>query len=126
MSEPQSPDTKMPRRDFDRLSLGVPAVLQTLDARLRVEIVNISQGGAQLILPSKDNFARECLLMWLRFEAFGEVSWREGANIGIRFEEPISHLAILATRKNAEAILQQDGNAAKDEAQRWAQGGVRI
>ena len=125
MTEPMSkPDT--PRRDFARLRLGVPAVLQTLDAKLKVEIVDISQGGAHLVLPSKDSFAKECLLVWLRYEAFGEVSWREGAHIGIRFEEPISHKAILATRKNAEAILGQDAVQTKDEAKRWAQGAVRL
>ena len=126
MTEPLSQNLKTPRRDFARLRLGVPAVLQTLDAKLNVEIIDISQGGAHIKLPSKDNFAKECLLVWLRYEAFGEVSWREGAHIGIRFEEPISHRAILATRKNAEAILGQAGVETKDEARRWSQGAMRL
>ena len=126
MTEPLSQDSNSPRRDFDRLRLGVPAVLQTLDAKLKVEIVDISQGGAQLVLPSKDSFAKECLLVWLSYEAFGEVSWRKGAQVGIRFEEPISHMAIHATRKNAEAILGEADEKTIDEAKRWSQGALRI
>lgn len=113
-------------RDYARLALGVPATLQTLDARLRVEIVDISQGGAHCVLPSKDAFAQECLLAWLRFEAFGAVSWRKGAHIGIAFEEPLSHRTIFETRKRAADILQQDSAHTEAEARSWVQGPMRV
>jgi len=113
-------------RDYARLTLGVPATLQTLDARLRVEIVDISQGGAHCVLPSKDDFAQECLLSWLRFEAFGAVSWRKGADIGIAFEEPLSHRTIFETRRKVAEILQQDSARTEAEARTWAQGAMRV
>lgn len=111
-----------PRRDYVRLALGVPAILETIDARHRVEIVDISQGGAHLILPRKDAFAQECLLLWLGFEAFGKVSWRKGAHIGLTFDEPLSHKTIFDTRQNAENLVDQDARRTHDEARHWAQG----
>lgn len=110
------------RRDFQRLPLGVQGILETIDARHRVEIVDISQGGAQLLLPRKDAFAQECLLIWLSFEVFGKVTWRNGAQIGLTFDEPLSHKAIFETRRNAEALAARDALRASDEARCWAQG----
>ncbi|KWV96260.1 MULTISPECIES: PilZ domain-containing protein [unclassified Erythrobacter] len=114
------------RRDYQRLTLGVPAILETIDARHRVEIVDISQGGAQLVLPRKDAFAQECLLIWLHYEAFGSVSWRKGAHIGLTFDEPLSHKTIFETRRNAEAIVRQDAERTQNEARNWAQGPLRF
>lgn len=113
-------------RGYARLALGVPATLQTLDARLKVEIVDISQGGAHVVLPSKDAYAKDCLLSWLRFEAFGTVAWREGAHIGIAFDESLSHATIFETRKNAASILEEEAAQVEKEARNWAQGSRRL
>ena len=115
----------MPRRDFARLRLGVPAHLETLDARLRVEIVDISQGGAHLVLPDKDSFAQDCVLRWLGYEAFGSVNWRKDDHIGIAFEEPLSHKVIFETRRNADTIREIDSARTESEVRTWVQGAAR-
>ena len=119
-------NTDMDDRQYARLVLGVPATLETLDARLRIEIVDISQGGAHVLLPNDDAFAKDCLLVWLRFEAFGTVIWRKGAHIGIVFEKPLSHTTIFETRKNAASILEQEAAKIENEARSWAQGARRL
>lgn len=122
----RAPQADIPDRNYARLALGVPATLETLDARLKVEIVDISQGGAHVILPDKDAFAKDCLLVWLRFEAFGTVVWRQGAHIGIAFEKPLSHATIFETRKNAASILEQEAAKIENEARSWAEGIKRL
>ncbi len=114
-----------PRRDFARLRLGAPALLQTLDARLKVEIVDLSQGGAHLILPDKSCFVKDCLLVWLSFEAFGAVTWRDGVHMGMRFDEPISQKAILETRRKAPSIASERADEVSFAAREWASGNLR-
>lgn len=114
------------RREYARLPLGVPALLETLEGRLRVRIVDISQGGAQIVLPSKESFARDCLLKWLSFEAFGAVSWRKDAQIGLTFDEPLSHRTIFETRQNSAQLFRQEAAETVNEARNWAQGTMRL
>ena len=45
-----SSDDQAPRRAYSRLHLGISAQLETLDGRQRVRMIDLSQGGAHLIL----------------------------------------------------------------------------
>lgn len=83
---PSTQDQSGQRRDFDRLPLGVPAKAIAHYNVMKVVLVDLSQGGAQIMLPNDDEFLTDCLLTWLDFEAFGSASWRDGRFVGINWK----------------------------------------
>ena len=113
-------------RDYIRLPLGVLARLETLDGRRKVEIVDLSQGGAHLLLldiePSAAAQITDCVLAWLGFDAFGRVSWQRGQHIGIAFDEPLRPIVIKETRKNAPVMVRRDFDELRNAAKLWASG----
>ena len=110
-----------PRRGYARLRLGIAAQLQTLDGVQKVRLVNLSQGGAHVIL-SRIEPIRQAFLSWLGFEAFGDIVWRRGEHVGIRFDRllPIGHL--VETRRCAPSVLQHEQHDLEDNARTWVTG----
>lgn len=114
------------KRDFLRVNLGVLGHLETLNGRKRVEIVDLSQGGAYVVLMDADVAAkydvRDCVLRWMSFEAFGEVKRREGLHLGIAFDEPLRPGVIKETRQHASLNVRNDYQELKQAARLWAHG----
>lgn len=113
-------------RDYLRLPLGVLGHLETLEGRKRVEIVDLSQGGAHIVVlevDAKQDFdIEDCLLTWLRFEGFGRVSWRKGQHLGIAFEEPLRPSVIKETKAQAPIMVRRDFDELGVAAKLWARG----
>lgn len=126
MSGPQDHRDASIKRDFLRLPLGVIGYLETLNGRQRVEIVDLSQGGAYVVLldPTKSGRyeVRDCVLSWMKFEAFGEVKRQEDGHFGIAFDTPLSARTIVETRKNASQSIRNDFLELKQHARLWARG----
>jgi hypothetical protein len=117
MDSPEPPE-QASRRAFSRLRLGIGAQLETLDGRQRVRLIDLSQGGAHLIL-SQPGDIREAVLTWLRFETFGTVVWREDARIGLKFDKLLPLAVLVETRRRAPTVVREEAEAA---AREWVAG----
>jgi PilZ domain-containing protein len=116
-SEDQDP---APRRAYSRLRLGISAQLETLDGRQRVRLIDLSQGGAHVIL-SKPGHLREAVLTWLRFETFGAVVWQEEQHIGLNFDKLLPLPVLVETRLQAPTVVRDE---AYEIAREWVTGNV--
>jgi hypothetical protein len=117
MDSPEPPEQAR-RRAYSRLRLGITAQLETLDGRQRVRLIDLSQGGAHVIL-SQPGDIREAVLTWLRFETFGEVVWREDADIGLKFDKLLPLAVLVETRRLAPSVVREEAEAA---AREWVAG----
>ncbi len=108
-------------RSFGRLPLGIAAHLETIHGRKAVRLVDLSQGGAHIILPA-DMQIRDCVLIWLDFEAFCGSAWRKGEHLGLTFEEPLPIATLVATRNVAPSIIREQSLSAETAARDWVQG----
>lgn len=107
-----------PRRAHLRLQLGMPAQLETLDGRQRVRLIDLSQGGAHLLL-SQESDLHEGMLTWLRFETFGMVVWREGLDVGLEFDKLLPLGVLVETRQQAPDVVREEEEQA---AREWVAG----
>ena len=109
---------QVPRRAHLRLQLGISAQLETLDGRQRVRLIDLSQGGAHVIL-SKPGRLQQAVLTWLRFETFGAVVWREDVHIGLKFDKLLPLAVLVETRQRAPSVVRDEAEAA---AREWVAG----
>ena len=116
-----SADDPQPR-SYGRLPLGIPAILETIHGRKTVRLVDLSQGGAHVIVPA-DVHIRDCVLRWLGLEAFCSAAWRKGEHLGLTFEEPLPISTLVATRNVAPSIIREASLIAESAARAWVQGG---
>lgn len=117
----RQPQEAQEARNFGRLPLGITAWLETLDGRKQVRLVDLSQGGAHVVLPH-DLGVRDCVLTWLGFEAFCSAAWRKGEDLGLAFEEPLPIATLVATRNVAPSIIREESLSAETAARDWVQG----
>lgn len=114
------------QRDFLRLTLGLVGEMETLNGKRRVEILDLSQGGAQVVLADPANPGRyeirDCVLRWMEFEAFGEVRRNQDGHYGIAFDEPLRPGVIKATRTAASLNVRRDFLEHRQHARLWAHG----
>lgn len=120
MSEPQATPQPKPR-SYGRLPLGIVAHLETIHGRKPVRLVDLSQGGAQVVLPAEIQI-RDCVLTWLEFEAFCSSAWRKDDHLGLTFEEPLPIATLVATRNVAPSIIRKESLSAETAAREWVQG----
>jgi len=99
-----------PRRLHLRLQLGISAQLETLDGRQRVDLIDLSQGGAHVIL-GKESDCHEAVLTWLHFETFGTVVWHDGRDIGRQRE---TDQALAGAASHVEDAARGRWNGGKD------------
>jgi hypothetical protein len=118
MSHSPENDDPAPRRAYSRLRLGIGAQLETLDGRQRVRLIDLSQGGAHVIL-SKPGGLREAVLTWLRFETFGTVAWQEDQHIGLSFDKLLPLPVLVETRLQAPTVVRDE---AYEIAREWVTG----
>lgn len=107
-----------PRRVHLRLQLGISAQLETLDGRQRVRLIDLSQGGAHLIV-SHDSDFHEAVFTWLRFETFGSVVWREGRDVGLEFDKLLPLGVLVETRLRGPTVVREEEEQA---AREWVAG----
>jgi hypothetical protein len=120
MDSPEPPE-QAPRRAYSRLRLGISAQLETLDGRQRVRLMDLSQGGAHIIL-SQPGDVRQAVLTWLRFETFGTVVWHDGANIGLKFDKLLPLAVLVETRQRAPSVVREEAMGAQAAAREWVAG----
>jgi hypothetical protein len=110
-----------PRRGYARLRLGISAQLQTLRGPQRVRLMDLSQGGAHLVL-SRAEPLKQAFLSWLGFEVFGDIVWQDGPEVGMRFDRPLSVGQLVETRRCAPSVVRDEQQDAEVAARTWAVG----
>lgn len=100
-------DGRAPRRAFPRLQLGISAQLETLEGRQRVRLMDLSQGGARIVL-SKPGDIKEGMLTWIRFETFGIVAWEDEQYVGLEFDKPLPLAVLVETRQRAPSVVREE------------------
>lgn len=124
MTEPQTeplPEDHAEPRTYGRLPLGIAAHLDTIHGRKAVRLVDLSQGGAKIVLPI-DIPIRDCVLTWLEFEAFCSAVWHDGPRLGLTFEEPLPLATLVATRNVAPSIIRAESLSVETAARAWVRG----
>lgn len=115
MAEPLASGSPEPRRAYSRLTVGIGAHFETLNGRQNVRLIDLSQGGAHLIL-SRSEPIREGVLFWLRFDIFADVAWQHGEHVGLTFDELVPIPTLVETRLRAPSVV-------REAAQAWVTGG---
>jgi hypothetical protein len=121
MTDSPVDDGKAPRRAFARLRLGIAAQLETLDGRQKVRLIDLSQGGAHVIL-SQPGDIRQAVLTWLQFEVFGTVVWHDEEHVGLEFERPLPIGVLVETRQKAPSVVREEAMGAELAARDWVAG----
>ena len=121
MTDSPEDQGQAPRRAYSRLRLGISAQLETLDGRQRVRLMDLSQGGAQMIL-SRPGHIRQAVLTWLSFEVFGSVMWHEDQHIGLAFDRLLPLTVLVETRQRAPSVVQEDAMVTAQAAREWVAG----
>jgi len=110
-----------PRRAFSRLELGIIARLDMLSGWQRVRLIDLSQGGAHLIL-SRPEPIGEGVLKWLRFDAYGAVAWQEREHVGMKFDGLLPLPWLVETRQRAPFVVREEAMATELAAHDWVAG----
>jgi hypothetical protein len=90
------------KRRSARLSLSVRGRLSNERGTQMVELVDLSETGARLVLSASLPVA-EAQLEWLGFEARGRVVWQERRMCGLQFDAPVPLEWVTRTRGGLRA-----------------------
>lgn len=99
------------RRAFLRLQVGIGARLDTLDGSQQVRLIDLSQGGAHIIL-SRPEEAGAGMLTWMNFETFGELAWQEEDHVGLKFDKLLPPGCLAQTRLRAPSVVRDEEEGA--------------
>ena len=97
----------------------MPALLETLNGTWEVDLLDLSRTGARLNIAQRPP-VRTGILRWLKFEALGDLAWREGELLAITFDKPLELSMIVATRDLAPSVVGSD--TVSLAAREWAKG----
>ena len=125
MTDSPEDQGQAPRRAYSRLRLGISAHLETLDGRQRVRLMDLSQGGARVIL-SRPGTIRQAVLTWLNFETFGTIMWHEDQHIGFKFDKLLPLGVLVETRQRAPSVVQEDAMVTAQAAKEWVAGTFHV
>ncbi len=84
--------------------LAFPGKLALSDGNFDCIVEDLSLGGARITCFRAITPDREAWLKFDRFTVFGTISWRDGNDYGVAFEEPLPKRVILEMRENAADI----------------------
>ena len=88
------------QRRSSRLTLSVRGRLSSERGTQIVELVDLSETGARLVLAARHELA-EARLEWLEFEARGRIVWQDERLCGLQFDEAVPLEWVAKTRKPA-------------------------
>jgi len=99
------------RRADRRADIVLPASIDAVTGRRRTNLLDISSFGACLEGANLPPNGREVILKCGTVDAFGTVAWSTGGRCGVRFDQPISAVTLIALRRVATAAREQDQTA---------------
>lgn len=112
------------RRESSRLRLGIDARFEGLDGTQLVILHDLSATGAKVLL-QYDRPISKGILIWMDYEAFGDLAWRRGRWCGIHFDEAISEEWLFNTRALSPTLEKAAKEKLLSEAERFVTGESR-
>lgn len=109
------------RRQHARLRLGIEASFLGFDGTQSVILYDLSATGAKVLLEHAQPVSKG-ILVWLNYEAFGDIAWRKGRWCGIRFDEAISDELLISTRALSPTLEHAAKEKLLSEAERFVTG----
>ncbi len=100
------------RRATPRVRVALPAFLQGPGARLSVQILDLSAGGAKLTCSTEFAVGSSVLLDCGTLACSGVVRWQAGGTLGLCFDAELDprEVSALADRSDAlEALMKKRG-----------------
>ena len=122
MALPHATGETPSRRANPRLPLGIGARFDTLGGRQKVRLLDLSQGGAHVILSEPGEF-REGVLAWLGFDSYAVVAWQREQHVGLEFDRPLPLAWLVETRKRAPSVVKEEAMGS-ELARAWVEGGL--
>lgn len=122
MAHPHAAGEMPSRRAAPRLQLGIGARFDTLDGRQNVRLIDLSQGGAHVIL-SQPGEVSEGVLAWLGFDSYAAAAWQRDDHVGLTFDRPLPLAWLVETRKRAPSVVQEEAMGS-ELARAWVSGGL--
>ncbi len=109
------------RRQYQRHRVDLSARLITATANARIQLEDISAGGAciRLSRPMAIDSARMC---WLNFAIFGRLAWKEDLRCGLKFDEPLTDECLAQTIEFGELLGKDPTNKFLKLASAWVHG----
>ena len=95
------------RRADPRTDIVLPASIDAISGRRRINLLDISSLGACLEGHDLPTLGREVILKCGSIDTFGSVAWSMGERCGVRFDRPISAAILIALRDVASAAREQ-------------------
>lgn len=87
------------RRRYGRLRLRLQTKIITIHGTYTGLLMDLSLTGARVRFGNGVPGAGDALIQWDGNEAFGRIVWAEGAECGIRFDEPLPEDLLLGMRE---------------------------
>jgi hypothetical protein len=114
-------DLLIGRRQSARYRLDMSARLVAAHENLRVQLEDISTGGAgiRLMHPRKLTTG---YLHWIGLRAFGRVVWQNDLRCGLQFDEPLSERCLRQTIEFGEMIVNDASDKYGRLASAWVHG----
>lgn len=109
------------RQAAPRLRLAAEAVFIGLDGRQRVTILDLSQAGAKVAF-EEPPCEKAGFISWMEFETFGDVVWREGLYVGLKFDRKIPQAWLETTGERCAHIDEYEHARMMQVAREWVQG----
>lgn len=110
-----------PRRSFSRLQVGILARLDMLSGWQRVRLLDLSQGGAHMLL-SRPEPIGEGVLKWLNFDVYGTVAWQEEEHVGMKFAGLLPLHYLVETRHRAPSVVREEAMSTEIAAHAFVAG----
>ena len=104
-----------------REDLILRTVIMTTTESFKVDLCNLSTSGARFGGEHLPAPGQEVLALIGRLEAFATVVWREGDEVGIQFDVPLTESALSSLQNECGQIARLGGMEAED----WFYGVAR-
>jgi hypothetical protein len=101
------------RRATVRTPADCPARLQTSSGDWQVQLADLSEGGARLLLNDPPQKGATALLAWRSHEVLCTIAWRNQDTCGVTFEKPISGELVIETTGDHLGSTALAGDMAK-------------
>ena len=104
------------RREAARSNIVLPASVDALSGRRRINLLDVSSLGACLEGANLPAAGREVILKCESIDTFATVAWSTAGRCGVLFDEPISAATLVALRRVASIAREQANSIEELEA----------
>jgi hypothetical protein len=112
------------RRQQMRVRLAADGAFLGLDGRQTITVLDLSQIGARVAF-QEPPWEKAGFLSWMEFETFGDVMWREGLYVGLKFDRPIPFEWLVKTSERVTDADAYRREVLLNQAKAWVEGSTQ-